>query len=175
MERKQLYLGKATEKEVPAIWRLMQEAYEQLENKEWYVMDDIAFLKEHIEKQGFTIVARDEEEKIIGFCIIRIPGAAEDNLGSYLSLSAEEMKKVAHMESAVVSLAVRGLGLQREMMSYAEELLKDTPYTYLMATVHPENLASQKSLLSLGYEIITTVEKYGGLTRNILLKRRNPS
>lgn len=175
LNSEEICLAKATEKDVPAIWKLMQEAYEQLECKEWYVMDDISFIKEHISNQGFTVAAYDKEEKLVGFCIIRIPMEAEDNLGSYLSLSLEEKRKVIHMESAVVSSTMRGLGLQRKMMSYAEDLLKDTSYTYFMATVHPDNIASRKSLLNLGYEVIATVEKYGGLPRNILLKRRTHS
>ena len=34
--------------------------------------------------------------------IVRIPGMAEDNLGEYLKISKEEMKRVAHLEIAVV-------------------------------------------------------------------------
>ena len=56
--------------------------------------------------------------------IVRIPGLAEDNLGEYLKISREEMKRVAHLEIAVVVPEYQGYGLQYELFCQSEAIVK---------------------------------------------------
>ena len=151
------------------IYDLMVEVYEQLENKSLYVCDDLAFVKRHISQEGFTVVACTKEDKIVGSLILRIPDA-EDNLGKDIGFSEEECQRVIHVESAVVAPLYRGNALQRRMLQIAETMIDRVKYSYLMATVSPENPASYKTLESLGYELIVTKEKYDGLMRRIYRK-----
>ena len=151
------------------IYDLMVEVYEQLENKSLYVCDDLAFVKRHISQEGFTVVACTKEDKIVGSLILRIPDA-EDNLGKDIGFSEEECQRVIHVESAVVAPLYRGNALQRRMLQIAETMIDRVKYSYLMATVSPDNPASYKTLESLGYELIVTKEKYDGLIRRIYRK-----
>ena len=151
------------------IYDLMVEVYEQLENKSLYVCDDLAFVKRHISQEGFTVVACTKEDKIVGSLILRIPDA-EDNLGKDIGFSEEECQRVIHVESAVVAPLYRGNALQRRMLQIAETMIDRVKYSYLMATVSPDNPASYKTLESLGYELIVTKEKYDGLMRRIYRK-----
>lgn len=151
------------------IYDLMVEVYEQLENKSLYVCDDLAFVKRHISQEGFTVVACTKEDQIVGSLILRIPDA-EDNLGKDIGFSEEECQRVIHVESAVVAPLYRGNALQRRMLQIAETMIDRVKYSYLMATVSPDNPASYKTLESLGYELIVTKEKYDGLMRRIYRK-----
>ena len=159
----------AEAKDAQKIHNLMVEVYEQLENKSLYVCDDLAFVKRHISHEGFTVVACTKEDKIVGSLILRIPDA-EDNLGKDIGFSEEECQSVIHVESAVVAPLYRGNALQRRMLQIAETMIDRVKYSYLMATVSPDNPASYKTLESLGYELIVTKEKYDGLMRRIYRK-----
>ena len=105
----------------------------------------------------------------MGSLILRIPDA-EDNLGKDIGFSEEECQRVIHVESAVVAPLYRGNALQRRMLQIAETMIDRVKYSYLMATVSPDNPASYKTLESLGYELIVTKEKYDGLMRRIYRK-----
>ena len=159
----------AEAKDAQKIHNLMVEVYEQLENKSLYVCDDLAFVKRHISHEGFTVVACTKEDKIVGSLILRIPDE-EDNLGKDIGFSEEKCQSVIHVESAVVAPLYRGNALQRRMLQIAEAMIDRVKYSYLMATVSPENPASYKTLESLGYELIVTKEKYDGLMRRIYRK-----
>ena len=62
--------------------------------------------------------------QIAAIMIVRIPGLAEDNLGEYLKISREEMKRVAHLEIAVVVPEYQGYGLQYELFCQSEAIVK---------------------------------------------------
>lgn len=169
MKEQDFYIRIAEEKDAQAVYDLMVEVYEQLENQSIYVCDDFEFVKRHISQEGFTVVACTKENEIVGSLILRIPDE-EDNLGKDIGFSEEACQRVMHVESAVVALKFRGYALQRRMLQEAESLIDRAKYSYLMATVSPENPASYKTLEKLGYELVFTKEKYGGLMRRIYIK-----
>ena len=74
------------------------------------------------------------------------------------------------MDSASVLPEHRGHGLEHRMIAFAETLVDASKYHYAFATVAPDNTASLKSLAKNGYQMMVTKEKYGGLTRSILMK-----
>ena len=108
-----------------------------------------------------------------GVLIVEIPSRfGGENLGTYIGLSEEELKKVAHMDTAAVAPAYRGLKLQRRLMERAEEELYAEGFRYFMCTVHPENIYSRGNITGLGYRPVWKGEKYGGTLREVMLKER---
>ena len=169
MKEQNFYIRIAEEKDAQAVYDLMVEVYEQLEDPSIYVCDDLAFVKRHISQEGFTVVACTKEDKIVGSLILRIP-EEEDNLGKDIGFPEEACQRVMHVESAVVASEYRGYALQGRMLQEAEPLIDRAKYSYLMATVSPENPASYKTLEKLGYELVLTKKKYGGLMRRLYIK-----
>lgn len=45
------------------------------------------------------------------------------------------------------------------------------PYHYYMCTVHPDNVYSVKNFEDMGYRVVVTTEKYGGLMRHVMMKK----
>ena len=164
-------LKKAVFEDIDAIIALNNKANENLVDPSWFCMDDPDFIVRHIEQEGFILKAVDNQI-LAGFLIVRYPNMAEDNLGIYQNQTEDQMKQVAHMETVVISKEYQGNKLQLKLMKAAEEALKDTTYQYFFATVHPDNQYSLNNFISLNYNIITTVKKYGGLDRHILYKEK---
>lgn len=191
-------IRRGSQEDVKDIVYVMEEAVRSMERPEWFVSDDETFIREHIEKKGFIMVAERQigEEgpeaeaaplvplasfapftpftpftpRIGAFLIVKFPGLSEKNLGRTLDMSEEELLKAAHMESSAVLPSWRGMGLQKRLMEAAEKELLGGPHTLLMATVHPENRFSLENFLREGYEVKATVRRYGGLLRHVLLK-----
>jgi ribosomal protein S18 acetylase RimI-like enzyme len=165
----QLELRLAERTDAAAIHQVMKTAGAAIPDDEWYFVDNLNFVEEHIQQMGFTVVAILGSD-VVGFQIVRLPGAEDDNLGREIGLSGEELLKVAHIESAAVLPTHRGEGIQKRMVTWAEELLGRMGYAWYMCTVYPKNIYSLRNLDALGYRIVATRTKYGGFERHILLK-----
>lgn len=175
-----MIIQKATEADIDKIENLMQETYQNMENKDLFVPDDRAFIERHISKEGFILLAKSTEgmeikmeikNQLAAFLIVRFPGEAPDNLGQSLHLSADQLRKVAHMESAVVAPAYRGHHLQQRLLQEAEQILSSMNIIYLMCTIDPNNSHSLNNAKAAGYKIVETVPKYGNRIRTIMCKQ----
>ena len=164
-------LRPATLDDAYVIWQIMDTCFQALEHKEYFICDDLDYVKDILSGHGFGIVACDTDNQIIGNLLVKYPGLTEENLGHDVSLPTEELDKVLHMDSATVLPEHRGHGLETMMISYAETLVDTSKYCYSFATVAPENLASLKSLEKNGYEVMVTKEKYGRFLRNVMMKK----
>ena len=183
----------ATLEEAYEIWSVMDICYQALKHKEYFICDDLDYVKDILSGHGLGVVACDERGKIVGNLLVKYPGLSEENLGydvfrkaedssddnsnssslyreCSIMLSEDNLMRVLHMDSASVLPEHRGHGLEHRMIAFAETLVDTSKYHYAFATVAPENTASLKSLEKNGYQVMVTKEKYGGLTRSILMK-----
>ena len=165
------HIRKAVFEDAKAIHNMMLKVEAALEDKTLYVCDDYKYVERHLEKEGFALVACSEKDEVVGSFLVRFPKAAEDNLGRDIGLAEEVLDKVVHMESVAVLPECRGYHLQERMLRCAEEMIDKNEYSYLLATVSPDNPASYLSFEKCGYSLVLTKEKYGGLLRRIYQKR----
>ena len=75
-------IRQATQEDVPGIMDIMAEAAADQEHPDWFVSDDVSYVRKHISEQGYTIVARTVDA---GFFIVKY-AEGEDNLGHYLDI-----------------------------------------------------------------------------------------
>lgn len=189
------FIRKCDSKDTGTVVRLIETVYERMEHKEWFAADNSAYTEKMLSTgRGTAWMAVEEESgRPAGVFLAAFPSAAggkaaassdasasaagdaeadeyDENLGRDIGLPEEALGKVAHMDSAAVLPEFCGFHLQRRLMETAEEALRRQGFRYLCCTVHPDNQASLKSVLSQGYRIMKTCEKYGGSPRHILLK-----
>lgn len=155
--------------DVSGIMKVMEEARTTTLHGEWFVADDENFVRDHLEENGFIVVAETQEGEIAGFFLVKYP-CLEENLGTYLDYTEEELKKVAVMDSAAVAGSYRGNRLQEKMLKAAEKQIDKKRFCYLMCTVHPDNRYSLSNMERNGYIIRKKILCYGGLSRYILEK-----
>ena len=104
--------------------------------------------------------------------IVRIPGLAEDNLGEYLKISREEMKRVAHLEIAVVVPEYQGYGLQYEsFLSVRSNTLKNKQMEVSDGQQFIRIIyTSFRNMEKLGMKAVLETKKYGGKRRYVMSK-----
>ena len=180
-------IRKCGKEDIDTIVGLIQTVYEQMEQKEWFAADNSEYTRKMLaEGRGTAWMAVEKKSgQPAGVFMTAIPfppgemiseqeGNAqedyEENLGRDIGLPESELGKVAHMDSAAVLPSFRGFHLQRRLMKTAEEELQREGFRYLCCTVHPDNKSSLQSVLSQGYRIAKTCEKYGGFPRHILVR-----
>lgn len=167
-------IEEATINDIDEIIKLKKDIWDNLENKEWYVIDGTNqdFLKKQLENDGL-ILKSINNDKIVGFLIISNSLKKDNSLIQKIHLE-NEVKMCIELSNGAVDIKYRGNNLYTEMAQKAEKIIMNRyNKKYILATVHPDNIASWKSLLNIGYKIICESKMYGNLERYILLKRLN--
>ena len=131
-----------------------------------YITDDIPYIRDHIQDNGFTLVAEDGEV-MVGFFLVCVPGLTENNLAYELDFSEEQLLQVALMDSAAVLPAYQGRGIMSQMFKMAVERT-ETQYPYLLGTVAPDNYPSRRNFEKNGFQCLKIIEKYGGRVRCLM-------
>ncbi len=154
--------------DIPEIAALMH-AHEE---HPWFAADNEAFVERHLASEGMILLAGEEESgAFLGFLILRFPGGAADNLGRDLPVPSSELGQCVHMESMIVSEAARGRGIGTRLVEEGVKAAGKKSALHAFATVHPDNLASLKSLEKNGFERKKQVLKYGGQPRIIMYRK----
>ena len=172
---------RAVPEDVPRLAYIMESVAAGMNNPEWFIQDDLAYITEHVghvplqeEDQGFilkVVTKINGQDEIAGFFMVAFPGLSEKNLGLHIHLEETDLLRVAHMDSVVILPEFRGHGLQYKLIGKAEEIIAtESGYSILMATVHPDNKYSLGNVQAQGYEIVAEALKYGGYRRYILKK-----
>lgn len=168
-----------------AVSALIRQVWEELPDKDWFAIDEPGYLS-HILGLQSTLVfeARtltskltnepvdEPTDELAAVCVLVEPETEEESLAPYAEISRSEWHRVMHVDIVATLPAYRGHSLQSRLMDYAACFLrirKDTKF--LMATVHPNNVPSRRSMEKLGYTCVAQTTLYGGLPRCVYCKR----
>lgn len=168
-----------------AVSALIRQVWEELPDKDWFAIDEPGYLS-HIlglqstlvfEARTLTSKLSDEPvdeptDELAAVCVLVEPETEEESLAPYAEIPRCEWHRVMHVDIAATLPAYRGHSLQSRLMDYAACFLrirKDTKF--LMATVHPNNVPSRRSMEKLGYTCVAQATLYGGLPRCVYCKR----
>ena len=170
-------LSRAAPEDNGAMYRLMLDVYESLENREVFAVGGMSKREfvDDILGQGFGIIARDGAGELAAMLVVHLPGDSDDNLGRDIGLTGAALDGVAHMDIACVAPAHRGHRLEQRLFLYAEAQLPAERWPYLMCTISPDNAPSLHSAERCGYRVVYTGLKYDGHLRHTLLKQRKIS
>lgn len=136
-----------------------------LERKEFF----IPFTKEEIDMMFDSSIAITygayDNNKLVGTAQLYL---SENYVSEIKEILELKNSKVAELGGALVLEEYRNKGIIKNLLSILIEEAKDKNYDYLVATVHPENIASNKVVLSANAKIVKTVN-LGEYLRNIYL------
>lgn len=147
--------------ELKAAVALQKYVYEQLPNKQVLYMDSYEEMLEDMKNGAKLIGVHNKAGELIAYRYIGFPGEASRNLGNDINMPAEELSKVAHLETTVVHPDYRGNSLQSLTLKQAVPLIKESGYTHLLCTVSPQNFYSLYNIIRNGLRIKALKKKYG--------------
>lgn len=184
-----------------AVSALIRQVWEELPDKDWFAIDEPGYLSHILGLQSTLVFeARtltselsdkpteepineltseltnepvdEPTDELAAVCVLVEPETEEESLAPYAEIPRCEWHRVMHVDIAATLPAYRGHSLQSRLMDYAACFLrirKDTKF--LMATVHPNNVPSRRSMEKLGYTCVGQTTLYGGLPRCVYCKR----
>lgn len=163
------------EKDLHEIIKINEEIWRELQNKELYYIEgtDEKFINDVLVNNGLLLKAVDiKTAKIVGFLIVK--RKIDKNAEIMQAFFKDNVEEYIEMDTVGVLTSYRGMHLQQKLILEAEKMIRDRKdkfVKYSIATVHPNNIASLKSLLNIGYEIIEEKVMYNNKRRYIVKKR----
>lgn len=110
--------------------------------------------------------------KLIAFRALLVPEIDEEHLGYDVGLQkVDELQRVLYQEISNVDPDFRGFGLQKTLANVIMNVIDQTKFDYVCATVAPYNIASLKDKFAQGMYIVTLKNKYGGKLRYTFAKQ----
>lgn len=169
MKRKEtLEMRLLTVSDLDDVYELIQEVGREVNNDTFAYSEDKG-IYERILRNSTCAGVFDKGRLVASFLTYE---ENEDIEGVYeaAGLSEKEIPKTLILETCQVLSEYRGMGLQFELGKFILRMV-ESKYNTVIATVHPGNYASIKSLLNLGLRKVDDVELYGGKKRMIMKKR----
>lgn len=184
-----------------AVSALIRQVWEELPDKDWFAIDEPGYLSHILGLQSTlvfearTLTSELSDEltdeptdelaselsdepvdeatgELAAVCVLVEPETEEESLAPYAEIPRSEWHRVMHVDIAATLPAYRGHSLQSRLMDYAACFLRIRKGTkFLMATVHPNNVPSRRSMEKLGYTCVAQTTLYGGLPRCVYCKR----
>ena len=146
--------------------------FDNLEHKEWYSIDLMKYDKilKKLEDNAIIVEAL-YKDTLVGFLITEQYINPNSELAR--EIPSDELSSSIEMDNAGVLPKYRGNHLQGKMILKAEFIMKDkdSSIKYSYTTVHPNNLASLKTLENIGYKKYKEKLMYGGKIRYIMRKK----
>ena len=154
------------------ITNLYNKVYNSLENKNWLKFRDEVYLKKVLENGGF-IIGCYVEDTLIASAMCEIPTGDYLNNLYDMNFSDDEIDSIYVSGYVMVDPLYRGNSLHKILLESRinESTLRGK--THIITAVAVENIYSQKTILSLGFDIKFQRENEYGIKRNILLKQLN--
>ena len=108
-------------------------------------------------------------EELVGISVM-FDGAGTDEDLSH-GLEQFEVSNSVNLKLVMVRRDYQGLKYQRNMAWVLEKIAVSRGYEYFIATVAPHNHYSRDNCIASGFQYDHTAVKYGGATRDVLVKK----
>jgi len=149
---------------------LINEIENSLIDKTWWLPIKKEARENFFNKEWTIFYGAFENSKLIGASALFLNEYEYGETVSYLNI---DKKSVGEVGRCMVHPDYRGKNLLFIINSRIIEEAKEKKLNYLVATAHPENIASNKSLKKTGFKIMKTIVKEKIYPRNILLLEIN--
>ena len=107
-----------------------------------------------------------KEGTLAAFCVVVSARDSHRNLAGDISKSPSD---VLTFDAVVVGDYFRGNGFHKAFLDWSLAMAKEKHVCHIAATVDPSNTYSKNNFLSHGFKLASTVKKYNGLQRDILV------
>lgn len=117
---------------------------------------------------SFLLGAYDDN-KLIAMSQIFTPREIEEEYYDILNIS--KSKSICELGGFLVLPEYRNKGIMTRLSEMSCELVNELNFDYIISTVHPENIASNKIVQKLDFELYVTLTTQSGFLRNLYWKK----
>lgn len=139
-----------------------------LENTAWFIpFSEESLADAFTDKSRLTVYGAIDQGRLVGVSTLDEDEGEWSELTDSLGVSG----RCAEIGGSMVLPEVRGQGLMHRLNTALIEVARQKGIEILLATAHPDNLASNKSLKSIGMEQKATIVRSGKYPRNVYMMR----
>lgn len=136
-----------------------------LERKEFFIPFTDEEIEAMFESEKTIIYGAFEDDKLVGTAQLYLQESYVKNIKGLIGLKDN---KVVELGGYLVLPEYRNRGIMKKLESILIDEAKAKGYEYIVITIHPENIPSNKVAKSIGAEIVKTTN-LGDYLRNIYL------
>lgn len=142
---------------------LMHTVLENLERKEFFISFNEEEIDELFEENQAIHMGAYDEEKLVGASTLYLDETYVKEIKEKIDLQSD---KVIELGGYLVLEEYRNQGIMKRLETLLIEEAKKLGYKFIVITVHPENIASNKATEFTGAKLVKTT-KLGEYLRNI--------
>lgn len=145
--------------------QLINEVLNSLERKDFFMPFTQEELQDICNQERILTFGAYDNEKIVGMAQLYLKQSDVNEIKNILNIKND---KVAELGGYLVLPNYRNKGIMKKLETILIQEAKKLKYKYIVITVHPENIASNKATEYTGAKI-AKVTKFGEYLRNIYL------
>lgn len=143
----------------------IDEVYDNLERKEFFMPFTEQEIEDFFDINKIITYGAYHGEKLIGMAQLYIEQSCIENIKNIINLESNE---VGELGGYLVQDEYRNKGIMKKLETILINEAKKLKLEYIVITVHPENIASNKATQYTGAKIVKTTN-IGEYLRNIYL------
>lgn len=168
MKYQNIQIRKCIPTDLSTILNLQETIFQGLDNPSILRRNTKEIFAQCLEESNCTIGVYDGE-KMAGVIILVEPSGGETDLRK--NLKCHTVENAADFKLVMIRKEYRGLGLQHSLMWVLEKIAYQKGYKYLCVSVSPDNPYSRRNIINSGYEFDHQEVLYGGLEREVYVKK----
>lgn len=161
-----LQFRKIQKAELEAFASLSTEVINNLERKEFFIPFYEKDYEDIFDENKIILYGAYDEDKLVGTAQLFISENYVAELKENLNMSNS---KIAKLGRYLVLPDYRNRGIIKQLQRILIEAAKQLNYDYITIIAHPENIYSNKAILSTGAELKKVFITNSGYTRNLYL------
>lgn len=169
--KQNLIIKKLSKEHVDRILQLQEQIFHDLGQNTSILRRNTQDMFENCVEEPNLSLGMFDADQLIGIAIMVDAAGSEEDLSLHLEREYVFPLKSINLKLIMVRKEYYGIGFQRTMMNILEKEAYKRGYNLICATVSPHNLYSKNNLLRYGFIVDHTEEKYGGLVRDVCVKK----
>lgn len=169
MKNSDFLLRKCGPEDVDAILLLQDCIFEEMEGDRSILRKNDRDMFEACVRPPHLSMGLFDGAELVGICILYDGQGTADDLAA--DLETVRVERAMNAKLVMIRKRYRGRRFQQSMLWIGEKLAGVRGFDYLCATVSPDNRYSSDNCLQSGYVLDHRAVKYGGLIRDVYVKR----
>ncbi len=148
---------------------LVNTVFENLEREDFLIPWTEEQMNRFFDEEYSILFGAYDNGKLIAMCQIFTPREIEEEYYDILNIS--KAKSICELGGFLVLPEYRRKGIMTTLSTITMSCFNKLNFDYIISTVHPENITSNKIVQKLGFELYIVLTTQSGYLRNLYWKK----